>query len=61
MSTRLCKKKIVSIVVFMLLERSRRDGDVIMIVDQLDYSRVRALGGKHMQYRFDDYARRYFW
>jgi hypothetical protein len=27
-----------------------------MMVDQIDYSRVRALGGKHMQYRFDDYA-----
>ncbi|KDR74959.1 hypothetical protein GALMADRAFT_570069 [Galerina marginata CBS 339.88] len=33
--------------------------DGIMSVDQVDYSRVRALGGKHMQYRFDEYARRY--
>jgi len=33
--------------------------DGIMMVDQVDCSRVRALGGKHMQYRFDDYARRY--
>jgi len=33
--------------------------DGIMLVDQVDHSRVQALGGKHMQYRFDDYARRY--
>ena len=32
----------------------------IMLVDQVDYSRVQKLGGKHMQHRFDDYARRYF-
>ena len=31
-----------------------------MIVDQVDYSRVQKLGGKHMQHRFGDYARRYF-
>jgi len=31
----------------------------IMIVGQVDYSRVRKLGGKHMQYRLDDYARRH--
>lgn len=34
--------------------------DRIMIVDQVNYSRVQKLGGKHMQHRFDDYARRYF-
>jgi hypothetical protein len=30
-----------------------------MMVDHVDYSRVQKLGGKHMQYRLDDYARRY--
>lgn len=29
--------------------------DGIMIVDQVDYSRVQRLGGKHMRYRLDDY------
>jgi hypothetical protein len=33
--------------------------DGIMIVDHIDYSRVQKLGGKHMQYRLDDYARRH--
>jgi hypothetical protein len=35
--------------------------DGIMIVDQVDYSRVQKLGGKHMQYhdRLDDHARRH--
>jgi hypothetical protein len=28
-------------------------------VDRVDYSRVQKLGGKHMQYRLDDYARRH--
>jgi hypothetical protein len=30
-----------------------------MIVDHIDYSRVQKLGGKHMQYRPDDYAHRH--
>jgi hypothetical protein len=34
--------------------------DRIMLVDQVDYSRVQKLGGKHMQHCFDDYARRYY-
>jgi hypothetical protein len=33
--------------------------DGIMIVDHIDYSRVQKLGGKHMQYCLDDYARRH--
>ena len=31
----------------------------IMIVDRLDFSRFQKLGGKYLQYRFDDYACRY--
>ncbi|KAF5336454.1 hypothetical protein D9611_006665 [Ephemerocybe angulata] len=31
----------------------------IMIVDTLDYSRIAKLGGKYLQYRLVDYARRY--
>ena len=30
----------------------------IMIVDRLDFLRVQKLGGKHLQYWFDDYAHR---
>jgi hypothetical protein len=33
--------------------------DGIMIID-IDYSRVQKLGGKHMQYHLDDYARRHY-
>jgi hypothetical protein len=33
--------------------------DSIIIVDQVDYSKVQRLEGKHMQYRLDDYARRH--
>jgi ATP-dependent exoDNAse (exonuclease V) alpha subunit len=33
--------------------------DGIAIVDRLVFSRVRKLGGKHLQSRIDDYARRY--
>lgn len=33
--------------------------DNIMLLDQVDYSRVQALGGKHMQYCLNDYACRY--
>jgi ATP-dependent exoDNAse (exonuclease V) alpha subunit len=33
--------------------------DGIMMVDQVDYSCVQKLGGKHIQYRLDDCARRY--
>ena len=34
--------------------------DGITIVDEVDHSRVRKLGGKHMPYRLDDdYARRH--
>jgi len=36
-----------------------KTSDGIMIIDRLDFSRVQKLGGKHLQYRFDDYARRY--
>lgn len=43
---------------FVALSRVKEIDD-IMLVDQVDFSRVRSLGGKHMQYRFDDYARRY--
>jgi hypothetical protein len=43
---------------FVALSRVKKlDG--IMIVDHIDYSRVQKLGGKHMQYRLDDYARRH--
>ena len=31
-----------------------------MVVDQVDYSRVQKLGGKHLQYHLDDYACRYY-
>ena len=34
--------------------------DCIMLIDQVDYYRVQKLGGKHMQHRLDDYARRYY-
>ena len=43
---------------FVALSRVR-SLDGIMMVDRVDYSRVQKLGGKHMQYRLDDYARRY--
>jgi hypothetical protein len=33
--------------------------DGIMMVDHVDYSRVQKLGGKNLQHRLDDYARRY--
>ena len=32
---------------------------VIMIIDQIDYSQVQKLGGKHLQHRLDDSACRY--
>ena len=31
----------------------------IIIVNQVDYSRVQKLGGKHVQHHLGDYARRY--
>ena len=43
---------------FVALSRVRTS-DGIMIVDRLDFSRVQKLGGKHLQHRYDDYARRY--
>jgi hypothetical protein len=44
---------------FVGLSRVKAFND-IMIADQVDYSRVKNLGGKHLQHRLDDYARRYF-
>jgi hypothetical protein len=44
---------------FVALSRVRTP-DGITIVDRLDFSRVHwKLGGKYIQHRFDDYARRY--
>ncbi|KJA21972.1 hypothetical protein HYPSUDRAFT_113126, partial [Hypholoma sublateritium FD-334 SS-4] len=54
----LIKREFSTGLTFVALSRVKGIED-IMLVDQVDYSRVRALGGKHMQYRLDDYARRY--
>jgi hypothetical protein len=52
------KKEFSTGLTFVALSRVRTP-DGIMIVDRLDFSRVQKLGGKHLQHRFDDYARRY--
>ena len=52
------KKEFSTGLTFVALSRVKTS-DGIMIVDRLDFSRVQKLGGKHLQYRFDDYARRY--
>ena len=43
---------------FVALSRAKTSNG-IMIIDRIDFSRVQKLGGKHLQYRFDDYVRRY--
>jgi ATP-dependent exoDNAse (exonuclease V) alpha subunit len=54
------KKEFSTGLTFVALSRVKTsDASGIMIVDRLDFSRVQKLGGKHLQYRFDDYARRY--
>jgi hypothetical protein len=52
------KKELSTGLTFVALSRVRTS-DGIMIVDRLDFSRVQKLGGKYLQHRFDDYARRY--
>jgi hypothetical protein len=52
------KKEFSTGLTFVALSRVKKP-DGIMIVDRLDFSRVQKLGGKHLQHRFDDYARRY--
>jgi hypothetical protein len=52
------KKEFSTGITFVALSRVKAS-DGIMIIDRLDFSRVQKLGGKHLQYRFDDYARRY--
>ena len=52
------KKEFSTGLTFVALSRVKTS-DSIMIVERLDFSRVQKLGGKHLQYRFDDYARRY--
>jgi ATP-dependent exoDNAse (exonuclease V) alpha subunit len=43
---------------FVALSRVR-SLDSIAMIEQVDYSRVYKLGGKHMKHRLDDYARRH--
>ena len=43
---------------FVALSRVKQLDD-ILLMDNVDYSRVRKLGGKFLQYRFEDYTRRY--
>ena len=53
------KKEFSTGLTFVALSRVKALND-IMLVNNVDYSRVQKLGGKHMQHRFDDDARRYF-
>ncbi|CAK5282700.1 unnamed protein product [Mycena citricolor] len=52
------KKEFAVGLTFVGLSRVKALAD-IAILGQLDYSRVHNLGGKNMQYRLDDWARRY--
>jgi len=54
------KKEFSTGLTFVALSRVKALDDISMIVNRVDYSRVQKLGGKHLQYRLDDYARRYY-